>query len=96
MLWVQKLKVYTDHKNLVRDALGLTRDRVYRWRLILQEYDPEIVYIKGTDNIVADAMSHLEYNIDINTRNIKVYIQTKALARLFNSYVVTTLNNDPF
>ena len=36
MLWRQKLKVYTDHNNLVRDALGLTCDRVYQWRLILR------------------------------------------------------------
>ena len=61
MLWGQKLKVYTAHKNLVRDALGLTCDRVYRWRLILKEYDPEIVYIRGTDNIIADAVSNLGY-----------------------------------
>jgi hypothetical protein len=30
MLWGQEIKVYTDHKNLTRDALGLTSDRVYR------------------------------------------------------------------
>ncbi len=29
MLWGQNIKVYTDHKNLTRDALGLTSDRVY-------------------------------------------------------------------
>ena len=28
MLWGQKIKVYTDHKNLVQDALGFTSDRV--------------------------------------------------------------------
>jgi hypothetical protein len=31
MLWGQDIKVYTDHKNLTRDALGLTSDRVYDW-----------------------------------------------------------------
>jgi hypothetical protein len=61
MLWGQRMKVYTDHKNLTRDALGLTSDRVYRWRLILEEYGPEIVYIKGTHNTVADAISRLNY-----------------------------------
>ena len=58
MLWGQRLKVFTDHKNLVRDALGLTCDRVHCWRLILEGYGPEIIYIKGEDNTVADAMSH--------------------------------------
>ena len=28
MLWGQSIKVYMDHKNLTRDALGLTLDRV--------------------------------------------------------------------
>ena len=36
MLWGQKIKVYTDHKNLIQDALGLTSDRVYWWRLLLK------------------------------------------------------------
>ncbi len=45
MLWGQEIKVYTDHKNLTRDALGLTADRVYHWRLLLEEYVPKIIYI---------------------------------------------------
>ncbi len=59
MLWGQLIKVYTDHKDLTRDALGLTSDRVYQWRLILEEYGPEIVYIKGIYNTIADAISRL-------------------------------------
>ena len=60
MLWGQSIVVYTDHKNLIQDALGLTSDRVYRWRLLLEEYGPEIIYIKGIHNTVADAISRLE------------------------------------
>jgi hypothetical protein len=33
---------------------------VYRWRLLLEEYGPEIIYIKGIHNTVADAISRLE------------------------------------
>ncbi len=56
-----KITVYTDHKNLMQDALGLTSDRVYRWRLLLEEYGPTIKYIKGIHNTVADAISRLDY-----------------------------------
>jgi hypothetical protein len=34
---------------------------VYRWRLILDEYGPEIVYIKGIHNTIADAISQLDF-----------------------------------
>jgi hypothetical protein len=69
MLWGQPIKLYTDHKNLTRDALGLTSDRVYQWRLHLDEYAPEIVYIKEVHNIVADVISRLEYNPALNLTN---------------------------
>ena len=69
MLWGQIIRVYTDHKNLTRDALGLTSDRVHQWRLLLEEYAPEIVYIKGIHNTVADAISRLEYNPKLNSTN---------------------------
>ncbi len=29
MLWGQQIKVFTDHKNLIQDALGLTSDHVF-------------------------------------------------------------------
>ena len=84
MLWGQRIKVYTDHKNLVRDALGLTSDRVYRWRLLLEEYGPDIEYIKGIDNTVADAISRLDYDSSRNARNLnlnlKYYNMVKLLA----------------
>ncbi len=60
MLWGHRLKVYTDHKNLIQDTLGLTSDRVYQWRLLLKEFGPKMVYIKGTHNTVADAISCLD------------------------------------
>ena len=53
----QKIVVHTDHKNLT--CKNFNTDRVMRWRLILEEYGPELRYIKGENNIVADALSRL-------------------------------------
>ncbi len=69
MLWGQDFKVYTDHKNLTKDALGLTFDRVYHWQLHLEEYAPEKIYIKGIHNTVVDAISQLEYDPKLNKAN---------------------------
>jgi hypothetical protein len=66
MLWGQSIKLYTDHTNLIRDALGMTSDCVYQWRLLLEEYRPKIVYIKSIHNTIADAISQLEYDPSVN------------------------------
>jgi hypothetical protein len=39
-------------------------DCVMRWRLIIEEYGPELKYIKGERNIVADALSRLDMSSD--------------------------------
>ena len=51
----------TDHKNLIQDAVGLTSDCVYWWRLLIDEYGPKIMYIKGIHNTVADTISRLDF-----------------------------------
>jgi hypothetical protein len=44
----------------------LTSDRVYRWQLLLEKFAPEIEYIKGIHNLVADTISQLDYNPEVN------------------------------
>ena len=66
MMSGQRIKIYTDHQNLVQDALGFTSDRLYCWRLILEEYGPEIIYIKGVHNTLADAISWLDFSPKAN------------------------------
>ncbi len=80
MLWGQHIKVFTDHANLMRDALGLTLDRVYRWRFLLEEYGPEIFYIKGIHNTAADAVSRLEYDPSVN-KTAESFHMTKVRSR---------------
>ena len=51
----QQIKIYTDHKNLTYK--NFNTERVMRWRLLLEEYSPELIYIKGENNVVANALS---------------------------------------
>ena len=41
-----------------------------RWRVILKEFGPELKYIKGENNVVADALSRLEMSENQETFNI--------------------------
>jgi len=61
MLWGQRIKVFTDHKHLIQVALGLTSDRVYWWRLLLEEFGPKIMHIKGIHNTVVDVIFRLDF-----------------------------------
>jgi hypothetical protein len=51
----QIVKIYTDHKNLT--FANFNTDCVCHWRLIVEEYGPEIVYLPGVHNIVANFLS---------------------------------------
>ena len=54
----QQITVYTDHKNLTYK--NFNTDRVMRWRLVIEEYGPTLVYIQGEKNVTADALSRLD------------------------------------
>jgi hypothetical protein len=57
-----RINIYTDHKNLT--CKNFNTERVMRWHLILKEYGPELHYIKGESNVVADAPSRLDMLAD--------------------------------
>jgi len=54
----QEIKVFTDHKNLVHKHFHT--EPVMRWQLLLEEFGPKLTYVKGSNNIIADALSLLE------------------------------------
>jgi len=54
----QEIEVFTDHKNLVHKHFNT--EQVMRWRLLLEDFSPKLTYVKGTNNIVADALSQLD------------------------------------
>jgi RNase H-like domain found in reverse transcriptase len=53
----QQIIVHTDHANLT--YTNFNSDRVMRWRLFTEECSPDLQYIKGENNVVADALSRL-------------------------------------
>ena len=68
----QKIVVHTDHLNLLYRKLA--SNRLIRWRMILEEYGPEVVHVKGVHNVVSDAMSRLDMQEkpeDDFTENVK-------------------------
>ncbi len=68
------LVVYTDHNPLIYlHSLRCPNQRLTRWCLFLQSYALDIRHIKGTDNVVADALSsHLYlYSAFNNTDCVK-------------------------
>ncbi len=67
----QQIVVFTDHKNLT--CKNFNTERVMRWRLVLEEYGPELRYIKGEDNIVADALSRLDLQEPVTKDEIFVF-----------------------
>jgi transposase InsO family protein len=62
MLYGYPLVIYTDHKNLTFERFS--SDRVTRWRLYTEEFNPKFVYLPGKDNVVADALSRLPMKDD--------------------------------
>ena len=63
-----QITVYTDHKNLTYNIFNT--EHVMRWRLILEDFVPELTYIKGESNVVVDALSRLEKSPNQEILNI--------------------------
>ena len=53
------IRVHTDHKNLTHRLTDFTTQRVLRWRLLLEEFNPRFLYKAGPDNVLADALSRV-------------------------------------
>ena len=58
----QRLRIYTEHKNLTCN--NFNTDIVLRWILILEEDGPDIEYILGDKNIVANILLRYSINRD--------------------------------
>ena len=61
--------VHTDHKNLTYHKFNTKR--VMKWRLIIEEFNPELHHIKGEKNVVADALSRLDFDDDLDVQSME-------------------------
>jgi hypothetical protein len=62
-LYGRKFTIYTDHRPLAwLYSLKEPNSKLTRWRLRLQEYDFEIIYKSGKQNLNADALSRILLN----------------------------------
>ena len=71
MLYGQNLTVMTDHKNLTHPTTEHSSDRVLRQRLMIEEYGANIVYLRGENNVVADALSRLPYESELPIEQVQ-------------------------
>jgi hypothetical protein len=57
MLLGAELHIYTDHKNVLN--VGDSYEQQLRWISYVDEYGPNIHYIEGPHNVIADTFSRL-------------------------------------
>lgn len=62
-LYGHKFDIYTDHRPLVwLYQLKEPNSKLTRWRLRLQEYDFNVIFKNGKQNVTADALSRIRLN----------------------------------
>lgn len=67
-LYGQKFTIVTDHRPLTwLMNFKEPNSKLVRWKLQLLEYDYDVVYKKGSQNVVADALSRIAGEINTNS-----------------------------
>lgn len=95
-LYGRKFEIFTDHKPLIY-LFSMTNpsSRLTKFRLVLEEFDFTVHYIKGKENSVADALSRITLDsTDLKNMSHDVFVTTRAQQRLKNSESVVCSGND--
>ena len=72
IIYGAKIKVFTDHMNLLHNP-EVQPSRAQRWKLLIEEYSIELLYEKGEDNKAADMLSRCA-RLSNNTKNNEISI----------------------
>ena len=101
-----KVKVFTDHKNLIYTLGGkIGNQRQHRWHLFFQEYDFELIYRQGNKNGKPDSLSrrpdYVKDDIEeepefiLDKKNISSTPCLISITNDFLSNIKKHLKNDP-
>lgn len=83
----EKFLVKTDHRPLIYlFSMKDPTSKLTRMRLDLEEYNFDIIYIKGKDNVCADALSRISINElkNLNSVNAQINVVTRSMSRKNN------------
>lgn len=83
-IYGKKFTVYTDHKPLIYlFTMKNIASKLVRIKLELEEYDFDILHIKGKDNIQADALSRMPFSVikTMNEQSKQVLAITRSMTR---------------
>lgn len=91
LLYGNRFTIQTDHKPLKwLTSIKEPNSRLLRWKIKMQEFNyDEITYVKGKDNLVADALSRIRIESDNESTLNNYDITENNLADFF------TLTNEP-
>lgn len=90
-LFARKFKILTDHKPLIY-LFGMSNpsSRLTKFRIAIEEYDFTIEYVKGSENVTADALSRISSDelkrlnkeiVNVVTRSATKSLQTNEMIK---------------
>ena len=79
--------ILTDHKNLTYINIA-GKQKVQRWKLAIQDFDFDLIHIKGEDNKVGDPLSRLcKFSEDFETETQKINENMSTFEQMFQDEI---------